>query len=103
VRLVLHCQVTAVQRGDSTTAFAKEQLCGHVVSPATTEHAVVEGTLSVLSVTGLYNGDRPSLRDSPETAVSRVGGWCDMAASLRGHEPGNTGTSIVGRCLQAEQ
>jgi hypothetical protein len=27
--------------------------------------------------------------ESPETAVRRIGDWCEMAASLRGHEPGN--------------
>jgi hypothetical protein len=68
---------SAVHTGDSTTAVAREQLCGHVVSPEerereersgevvrdttfwgeTTEHAVMEETFSVRSVPGLYNGD----------------------------------------------
>jgi hypothetical protein len=31
-----------VERGDSVKAVAREQLCGHVVSPATREHAIME-------------------------------------------------------------
>jgi hypothetical protein len=34
---------------------------------------------------------------NPETAVRRVGGWCEMVVSLRGREPGNRGTFTVGR------
>jgi hypothetical protein len=34
---------------------ARKQLCGHVVSPATREHAVIEETLTVRSVSGLCN------------------------------------------------
>jgi hypothetical protein len=41
--------------------------------------------------------------DSLEMAVRRVGGWCEMGASLRGREPGDTGTSTVGRRYQAAQ
>jgi hypothetical protein len=58
---------------------------------------------SVPSVPGLYNEDQLPLRDSLETRVRRVGGWCEMAASLRGLEPGSRGTSTVGRCHQAAQ
>jgi hypothetical protein len=36
--------------GDSTTAVAREQLCEHVVSPATREHGIIEETPSVWSV-----------------------------------------------------
>jgi hypothetical protein len=42
-------------------------------------------------------------RQSLETAVRRVRGWCEMAASLRGCEPGSRGTSIVGSRYQAAQ
>jgi hypothetical protein len=35
------------------------------------------------------------LRESPETAVRTVGGWCEMAASLRGLEPGNRGVHCL--------
>jgi hypothetical protein len=35
------------------------------------------------SVPVLYTEDQLSLRQSPETAVTRAGGWCEMAASLR--------------------
>jgi hypothetical protein len=40
---------------------------------------------------------------SLETAVKRVGSWCEMAASLRGGEPGSRGTPTVGRRYQAAQ
>jgi hypothetical protein len=40
-------------------------------------------------------------RRSHEMAVTRVGGWCEMDASLRGGKHGNRGPSIVGRCYQA--
>jgi hypothetical protein len=41
--------------------------------------------ISVGSVPRLYNADKlPS-----ETAVRRLGIWCEMAASLRGREPGS--------------
>jgi hypothetical protein len=47
--------------GDSTTAVAREQLCGHV-SPETRGHAIMEETFSVRFVPGLYNVVR-QLRD----------------------------------------
>jgi hypothetical protein len=50
-----HCQVTAVQTGDSTTAVGREQLSEHVVFPAMREHAVMEHMFSVRSMLGLYN------------------------------------------------
>jgi hypothetical protein len=37
---------------------------------------------SMQSVPGLYNEKQLRLRESLETAVSRRGGWCEMAASL---------------------
>jgi hypothetical protein len=49
------CQVTAVKTGDSKANVAREQLCGHIISPATTQHAIKEETFSVPSVSGLYN------------------------------------------------
>jgi hypothetical protein len=64
------------------------------------EHAamekVLEAVFSVLSMPRLYNEDQLPLRDSLETAVRKVGGWCKMAASLRGREPGSRGMSAVG-------
>jgi hypothetical protein len=47
---------------------------------------------SVLFVPRLYNEDQLPLQGSLETADSRVGGWCEMAASLQGCEPGVRGT-----------
>jgi hypothetical protein len=35
------------------------------------------------------------MRGSLESAVRRVGCWCEIAASLRGREPGSRGTSLV--------
>jgi hypothetical protein len=58
---------------------------------------------SVRSVPRLYAGDQLPLRQSLETAVRRVGGWCEMAASLRGREPRSGGSSTVGRRYQAAQ
>jgi hypothetical protein len=46
-----------VQTGDSTTVVAREQLCGHVVYPATAENAKMEEKFSLQSVPGLYNED----------------------------------------------
>jgi hypothetical protein len=48
------------------------------------------------SVSGPYNEDQLPLRESLETAVTRIEVWCEMAASLRG-------TSSVGRRYQAAQ
>jgi hypothetical protein len=31
--------------------------------------------------------------ESLEMAVRKVGGWCEMASSLEGHEPRSRGTS----------
>jgi hypothetical protein len=43
------------------TTVARDQLCGHVVSPATREHAIMEETFSVRSVLGLCNEEDKSL------------------------------------------
>jgi hypothetical protein len=52
-----------------------------------------------------FNGPTSSAERSlsPETAVRRVGVWCEMAASLRGRDPGSTGSSTVGRRYQAKE
>jgi hypothetical protein len=34
------------------------------------------------SVPRLYNDEQERLRESLETAVRRIGGWCEMAARL---------------------
>jgi hypothetical protein len=51
------------------------------------------GVFSMRSVPKLYNEQQLRLRESPETEVRKVGGWCEMASSLRGREPGGRGTS----------
>jgi hypothetical protein len=43
---------------------------------------LLEVVLSVRSVTRLYNEGQLSLEERLKTAVRRVGGWCEMAASL---------------------
>jgi hypothetical protein len=65
-----------VETGNSKKAVAREQLCGHVVSPAMREPTIMEETFSVPSVLRLYNEDRMPLPDILETAIRRIGGWC---------------------------
>jgi hypothetical protein len=48
----------------------------------------MEETFSVRSVPRLYNQDQPLLGDNPETAVRRLGTWCEVAVSLRGMNSG---------------
>jgi hypothetical protein len=62
-----------------------------------------EAVFSVRSVPRLYDEGQLPLRRSLETEVRRVEGSCEMAASLRGREPGNRGSSTVQRCYQAAQ
>jgi hypothetical protein len=64
---------------------------------------LLEVVFSVRSTLSLYNEGQLPLRKSLEMAVRRVGGWCDMAASLRGHESRSRGTSTVGRCYEGLQ
>jgi hypothetical protein len=52
-----HCQVTVVYTGDSMTAVARKQLCGHDVSPTTREY-VMEETFSLRLVPGLNNEEQ---------------------------------------------
>jgi hypothetical protein len=42
---------------DSTTAVAREQLCGHIVSLGIEEYAIMEETFSLRYVPELYNED----------------------------------------------
>jgi hypothetical protein len=43
--------------GDSITTVAREELCGCVISPATTEHSTMEETFTLRFVPELYNED----------------------------------------------
>jgi hypothetical protein len=52
LNIMTHCHVTAVQTGGSTTAVAREQLCGHVVFPGTGEHAIMEKSFYLRFVLG---------------------------------------------------
>jgi hypothetical protein len=64
---------------------------------------LLEAVFFVRAVKRLYNEEQLPLWESPETAVRRVGGWCEMAASLRGREPRSRGTSTVRSRYQAAQ
>jgi hypothetical protein len=51
-----------------------------------------------------YQSVRIQLKvDSPKMAVRRVVGWCGMAASLQGREPGGRKLSTVGKRYQVAQ
>jgi hypothetical protein len=76
----------------ATTPIAGQwfSMC-HVITIRDARAAIEDplaAVFSVQSVSRLYNKGQLPLRDSPETAVRRVGGWCVMAASLRDSEPG---------------
>jgi hypothetical protein len=65
---------------------------------ATTDtHATIEELLdavfSVWSVPKPYTEDQLPLRESPETEIRRVGGWCEITASQWGRKPGSKGPS----------
>jgi hypothetical protein len=89
--------------GSANTPVARQWLSSRHVITATDTHAIMEAVFTVWSVPRLYNEGQLPLRESPETAVRREGGWCEMAASLRGHEPGSRGTSTVGSRYQAAE
>jgi hypothetical protein len=55
----------------------------------------MKAVFSLRSVPKLYNEEQLPLQESLEMAVRTVGRWCEMAASLRGREHGNRGTSTV--------
>jgi hypothetical protein len=46
----------------------------------------LEAMFSLWSMPRLYNEEQLPLRESPETVVGRVGGWCEMAASPKAEE-----------------
>jgi hypothetical protein len=52
----------------------------------TDKHTIIEELLEVVfpvrSSPRLYNEDQLQLETSLQTAVRRIGGWCEMAASL---------------------
>jgi hypothetical protein len=91
--------------GSANTSVARQWFNSRHLMAATDTHTTIEELLeavfSVRSVRRLYNEDQLPLRESLESAVRSVGGWCEMAASLRGREPGNRGTSTVGSHYQA--
>jgi hypothetical protein len=64
------------------TPVADQWLNSRYVIAATDTHAIIEEAFSMPSVPGLYNEDQLPLCESPETAVNRLGGWCEVAGSL---------------------
>jgi hypothetical protein len=91
--------------GSVNAPIAKQWLSIRHVIAATDTHTTIEELLEAMisarSVPRLYNEHQLLLRESPETAVGRVRGWCEMAASLRGREPGSREMSTVRRRYQA--
>jgi hypothetical protein len=64
---------------------------------------MLEAVFSLWSVLRLHNEDQLPLQDSPEKAVRKIRGWCEIDASLRGRDLGSKGMSTVGRSYHAEQ
>jgi hypothetical protein len=93
------------------TAVATERLCKHArhLMAATDKHPTIkewlEALFSVRCAPGMYNGDQLPLQNSQslDATVRRIGGWCEMAASPRGREPGSRRASTVGRLYKAAQ
>jgi hypothetical protein len=83
-----------VYTGDSTTAVAREQSCGHVISQATTEHAIMEKKCSMRSVSGLYSITRTSSSVAVELRVEA--GLNTSSAGLRVLEGDEKGTECLG-------
>jgi hypothetical protein len=54
------CQVIAMQTGDSTTTFGREQLCGHI-SPETNEHLINWSDVFCAVRVGVNNEDQLTL------------------------------------------
>jgi hypothetical protein len=81
----------------------------HVIAATDTTDELWESVFSVRSVPRLYNEancyyESVGSLKSLETAIRRLGGWCEMVASLRGGpEPGSKGSSIAGKRYQAAQ
>jgi hypothetical protein len=94
-----------VGNGSANTPVHRQWLNSRQVMATTDTDWTIEelfkAVFSVRPVLGLYKEGQLPLRERLETAVRRVGGWCEMAASLRGREPGGRGTSTVGRRYQA--
>jgi hypothetical protein len=76
--------------GSANTPLARQWPTSRLVIAETDTHARIEellgAVISVRPVPRLYNEDQLPLRASLETAVRRVGGRCEMAASLGAEE-----------------
>jgi hypothetical protein len=65
------CQVTAAYTGDSTATVARKQLCGHIFSPATREHAMMKETFSVTEAEGQFGNPEKGKRPPLEAATKQ--------------------------------
>jgi hypothetical protein len=77
--------------GDRKTVITKQWLYN------TTPEYLLDVVFSVCSMPLVYNGDSCHYETVSEAAVTGIGGWFEMAISLKGHENRSRGTSIVGR------
>jgi hypothetical protein len=106
-RIVKPTETAVIRERLYNHAFDRQWLSSrHVIAAADTHETMedlLEETFSMRSVSTIYNKDKLPLRDSLETALRRVGCWCEIAAILRGREAGRIGKSIVGRRYQAAQ
>jgi hypothetical protein len=70
-----------LENGSANTSVTRQWLNSRHVIAVTDTHAIVmEETFSVRSVPRLYNEDQLPLRGSFETAVTKLGGWCNISA-----------------------
>jgi hypothetical protein len=98
--ILLHSQKIAAAR----LRPSKQVICVTAISHTTLNEIVECGVFYADRAEAiLYNVYQLPLREILAASVRRVGGWSDMAAILRGCEPGNRGTSHVGRSYQATQ
>jgi hypothetical protein len=98
-RIILQCIVAYLLKARIVKPAEKEPLLGN--GCVTRNNAVTARRgVSVRSVPRLFNEDELPLLESPETAVRRV--WCEVAASLRGYEPGSRGICAIERSYQSE-
>jgi hypothetical protein len=84
--------------GSANTPTAWQWFSSCHLTTARDTYTTIEEWLKVVfsarSMPRLCKKDQLLLRDGPETAVRRLGGWCEMAASLQEHKPGCRGLSL---------
>jgi hypothetical protein len=83
-----------------TVELEKQPLLGNGCVTHNSGVTVGSGVLWAVPVKAC-NEDHLPLRESVEVAVRRVGGWCEVAATLQGCEPRSRGMSTVVSHYQA--